>query len=101
MKIRSIFLVAAAVLFAACTPPAANNSNAPSNANSANTNANTSKTSNTKKAAPTDLKQLAQRIVTQSAGVKEGDVVLISGAVRDMELLDDIDIEAQKAGAQT
>lgn len=101
MKLRSILLVAAAGLFAACTPPAANNTNAPSNANSANTNSNTSKTADTKKTAATDLKQLAQRIVTQSAGVKEGDIVLISGGVRDMELLEDISIEAQKAGGQT
>jgi len=100
MKLRPIFLLSAAVFLAACTPPAANNSNAPANANPATNNSN-AKASDTKKTAGTDLAQLAQRIVTQSAGVKEGDIVLISGSSRDMELIEDIAIEAQKAGAQT
>jgi hypothetical protein len=34
-------------------------------------------------AVPTDLDQLAQRVVTQSAGVKEGDIVLINGQAHD------------------
>ncbi|HEY2846387.1 MAG TPA: aminopeptidase [Pyrinomonadaceae bacterium] len=99
MNLRSIFLLAAATLFTACTPPAANTTNAPSNANSANTNSNTSKASDTKKSS-TDLKQLAQRIVTQSAGVKEGDIVLVDGGARDMELLENIVVEVEKAGGQ-
>jgi leucyl aminopeptidase (aminopeptidase T) len=44
------------------------------------------------------LQQLANRIVTQSAGVKEGEVVLVSGAIRDMELLENIVIEVRKVG---
>lgn len=49
--------------------------------------------------APTDLEQLAQRLVTQSAGVKENDVVLISGSIRDAELLENIAINVRKVGA--
>ncbi len=48
--------------------------------------------------APPVLKALARRIVTQSARVKEGDIVLINGSVRDMELLEDIAVEVQKQG---
>ncbi|HEX7955835.1 MAG TPA: aminopeptidase [Pyrinomonadaceae bacterium] len=52
-----------------------------------------------KSAAPTDLEQLAQRLVTQSAGVKEGEVVLISSGPENMELLEDIAVQVRKAGA--
>jgi leucyl aminopeptidase (aminopeptidase T) len=52
-----------------------------------------------KKAPPTDLEQLAQRIVTQNAAVKEGDVVLITGGAQDQELLEDIAVNVRKAGA--
>ena len=41
-------------------------------------------------AAYTDLEQLAQRLVTQSAAVKEGEVVLITGRTSDAELLENI-----------
>ena len=51
------------------------------------------------KAAPTDLEQLAQRLVTQSAGVKEGEVVLISGGPENIELLEDVAVQVRKAGA--
>ena len=50
------------------------------------------------KAPPTDLEQLAQRLVTQSAAVKEGEVVLISGGPENMELLEDIAVNVRKAG---
>ena len=52
-----------------------------------------------KKAAPTDLQQLAQRIVNQSAAVKEGEIVMISGSARDMELLENMVTEVEKVGA--
>jgi len=48
--------------------------------------------------APTDLAQLAQRLVTQSAAVKEGEVVLISGRSQDAELMENIAVEVRKAG---
>ena len=51
------------------------------------------------KAPPTDLEQLAERLVKQSAGVKEGEVVLISSGAENMELLENIAVQVRKAGA--
>jgi aminopeptidase len=53
----------------------------------------------TLKAPPTDLEKLAERLVTQSAGVKEGEVVLVSGGPENIELLEDIAVQVRKAGA--
>ena len=51
-------------------------------------------------AAPaTDLEQLAERLVTQSAGVQEGEVVLISGRSQDAELMENIAVHVRKVGA--
>lgn len=51
------------------------------------------------KAAPaTDLEQLAQRLVTQSAAVQEGEVVLISGRPHDAELMENLAVHVRKAG---
>jgi leucyl aminopeptidase (aminopeptidase T) len=52
----------------------------------------------TAKAPPTNLEQLAERLVTQSAAVKEGEVVLVSGGPENMELLEDIVVQVRKAG---
>ena len=49
--------------------------------------------------APTDLEQLATRVITQSAAVQEGDVVLIGGRMADAELMEDLAVAARKAGA--
>lgn len=46
-----------------------------------------------------DKEQLAQRIVQQSAGVKEGERVLIVGGARDLELLENIAVNVRKVGA--
>jgi leucyl aminopeptidase (aminopeptidase T) len=51
------------------------------------------------KAPPTDLEQLAQRLVTQSAAVKEGEIVLVSGGPENIELLENIAVQVRKAGA--
>lgn len=51
------------------------------------------------KARPTDLEQLANRVVTQSAGVQEGEVVLINGQSGDGELLENLAVNVRKAGA--
>jgi leucyl aminopeptidase (aminopeptidase T) len=51
------------------------------------------------KAPPTDLEQLASRLVTQSAAVKEGEVVLISGRTQDAELLENLAVNVRKVGA--
>lgn len=50
-------------------------------------------------AAPTDLEQLAQRLVTQSAAVKEGEIVYITGRLQDAELLENIAVNVRKLGA--
>jgi len=83
--------------------------NTPTNTSTGNTTTTSANTANSatpvaaptetaKKSPPTDLQQLANRIITQSAGVKEGEVVFVSGAVRDMELLENIVVEVRKAG---
>ncbi|MDT7780931.1 MAG: hypothetical protein QOC99_3443 [Acidobacteriota bacterium] len=104
-KLLAPFVCIAAMLaLGACAPapPPANtvatNANANANANAANANAGSTMTTASKKA-PTDLEQLAGRLVTQSAGIKEGEVVLVSGGPQDMELLEDIVVQVRKAGA--
>jgi leucyl aminopeptidase (aminopeptidase T) len=52
-----------------------------------------------KKTAAYDAEAVANRIVTQVAGVKENDVVFINGGVRDFELLEDLNTDTRKAGA--
>jgi aminopeptidase len=52
-----------------------------------------------KKTAVTDLEALSNRLVTQVAGVKEGEIVFVNGGVRDMELLENISTDVRKAGA--
>ena len=59
----------------------------------------TAPTSETPKPAPTDLEQLAQRLVTQSAAVKEGEIVYITGRGQDAELLENIAVNVRKLGA--
>jgi leucyl aminopeptidase (aminopeptidase T) len=53
----------------------------------------------TAKKPPTDLEQLAERIVKQSAGVKEGEVVLITGGTQDQELLENLAVHVRRVGA--
>ena len=90
-----VVLALGIAVFAACQPMQTNNSTPPSN----NTAANNTNTSASKTSAPTDLNKLAERIVTQSAGVKEGENVLVTGSTRDMELLENIVTEVRKVGA--
>jgi leucyl aminopeptidase (aminopeptidase T) len=54
-----------------------------------------------KKDAKPDIDALAKKLITQSARVKEGDVVQISGGARDVELLESLNVEAAKLGADT
>lgn len=56
-------------------------------------------TETAKKAAPTDLEAVANRLVSQVAGVKEGEIVFINGGTRDMELLENINTDVRKVGA--
>lgn len=46
-----------------------------------------------------DMNGLANKLVTVNAAIKEGEIVLISGSVRDYELLEDIAIQVRKIGA--
>jgi leucyl aminopeptidase (aminopeptidase T) len=46
-----------------------------------------------------DYKSAAEKVVAQSAGVKEGDLVLITGTAEDLPLLESIAVEARKRGA--
>lgn len=44
-------------------------------------------------------KSVAEKVVSQSAGVKEGDLVLVFGSDEDLPLLEDIAVEVRKRGA--
>lgn len=51
-------------------------------------------------AAPTrDYRPVAEKVVVQSAGVKEGEIVLLVGSNEDLPLLEDIAVEVRKRGA--
>jgi leucyl aminopeptidase (aminopeptidase T) len=49
--------------------------------------------------APTDFEQLANRIVTQNAGIKAGELVLVTGQPQNAELLEDLAVNVRKVGA--
>jgi leucyl aminopeptidase (aminopeptidase T) len=85
-------LVGTALLSAACSRP----EKAPPADESAALTSDTAAPSETPVA---DFKSVAAKIVNQSAGVAEGDKVLIFGTDEDLPLLEDIAIEVQKAGA--
>jgi len=53
----------------------------------------------TKKAGAPDAEAISNRLVTQVAGVKEGDVVFINGGARDLELLENLVTDSRKVGA--
>ena len=46
-----------------------------------------------------DLEQLANRLVNQCANIQENEIVLVSGSVRDLELLENIAVNVRKVGA--
>ncbi len=95
MKSRSLMpsSLACAVLLAACNQPAQGPAASTEPAASATPAAATP-------AAPAvDMDQLAERIVTQSAGIKEGDVVMISGLSSDADLLEALAVAVRKQGA--
>ncbi|HXH01380.1 MAG TPA: hypothetical protein VNI56_04240 [Xanthomonadaceae bacterium] len=49
----------------------------------------------TPRTAATDLEQLAERVVTQTAGVKEGEVVFINGQMHDAELMENLAVQVR------
>ena len=87
-------------LFIACLALASCEAPGPQSNNSAATNSgtNSAKPDAAKALPATDMKSLAAKIVNQSAGVKEGEIVLITGSVRDMDLLENLVTEVQKVG---
>lgn len=93
-------LLTAALSVAVCTSLVACQRPAPqaTTATPAPTPAPASPAAEPARAAYTDLEQLAQRLVTQSAAVKEGELVLISGRPHDAELLENIAVQVRKAG---
>ena len=46
-----------------------------------------------------DYKAIAERLVKQCAGIQEGEIVLIHGTTKDIELIEDIAIHVRKRGA--
>ena len=68
-------------------------------ANTTENKATPAMTETAKKTAATDLEALSNRLVTQVAGVKEGEIVFVNGGVRDMELLENIATDVRKVGA--
>lgn len=91
----------ACILVAACQRPAETETAAPAAtpvADAAPTTG-TVEPASTAPRATTDLEQLAGRLVNQSAGVKEGEIVLITGRTQDAELLENIAVNVRKAGA--
>jgi leucyl aminopeptidase (aminopeptidase T) len=53
----------------------------------------------TNKVSPVDYEALAQKLVNQCANIHEGEIVLIYGGVRNLELLEDISVNVRKLGA--
>lgn len=49
---------------------------------------------------PVDTRSLAKRLVARNAGIRQGDLVLVSGGIRDITLLEDLALETRKVGAQ-
>lgn len=97
MNIKFSVVFAVGVALSACQMPATqSNNSAPVNTG----NTSTAKTDTPARTAPTDLQALAVKLVTQSAGVKEGEIVMITGGVRDMELMEHIVTEVQKVGGE-
>jgi leucyl aminopeptidase (aminopeptidase T) len=85
------------LLSSACQPAAPPTTSTTNTSNNAPAAASSPAAEASKKA-PVDLEQLAERLVTQSAGVKEGEVVLIAGRAHDAELMEDIAVHVRKVG---
>lgn len=95
--------LAVALTLAACQRPAEPETTAPATPAAAATEAApataASPAAPAATKAPTDLEQLAQRLVSQSAAVKEGEIVLITGRPQDAELIENIAVNVRRAGA--
>ena len=98
MRLKLIAFSLSCFALAGCQAPGTQSNNSVTT-NSASTT-NSTRPDAAKSSAPTDLKALAAKIVNQSAAVKEGEIVMISGSARDMDLLENLVIEVQKVGAE-
>lgn len=49
--------------------------------------------------AKVDLEKIASQLVNNCAGISEGDIVMVSGGVKDLELLENIAVDVRKKGA--
>ena len=97
MKIKLLAFSLVCFAMAGCETPTTQPGSAGTNSGAAT---NAAKPDATKTSGSADMKALAAKIVNQSAAVKEGEIVLISGSVRDMDLLENIVTEVQKVGAE-
>ena len=97
MKLKLLAFSVVCFAMAGCQAP--NTQQGSAGTNSATT-PGTAKPDTTKASVSTDMKALAAKIVNQSAAVKEGEIVLISGSVRDMDLLENIVTEVEKVGGE-
>jgi len=97
----ALLALACAVALGACqrTDPPAADANATATPAADAAPAAAEPTAQTPRTAATDLEQLAERIVTQTAAVKEGEVVFISGQSHDAELLENLAVQVRKVGA--
>ncbi len=98
MRTKLLVFFVTCFLLAGCQAPGPQSNNS-SGSNAASTT-NAAKPDAAKTSAPTDMKALAAKIVNQSAAVKEGEIVMISGGIRDMDLLENIVTEVQKVGGE-
>jgi aminopeptidase len=99
VPMKRLFVIAACIAIGAmpsCQAPQPAGNTAQNNGNTAGTPTGTSPAQNKP---PTDLGQLAERLVNQSAGVKENEIVLITGSPRDMDLMENIAVNVRKVGA--
>jgi aminopeptidase len=98
--LKGVCCLAAGCLVAGCQPSSPSQSTSP--AASAPQAAAAPERAASERAAPKpsiDLDQLAERLVTQSAGVKPGEMVLVSGGMQDQELLENIAVHVRRLGA--
>ncbi len=86
------------LMSSACQPAAPPTTSTTNTSNAASSPASSPAAAGEAKKPPVDLEQLAERLVTQSAGVKEGEVVLIAGRAHDAEFLENIAVNVRKVG---
>lgn len=104
MKTRLFLLIVSTMLtclaLACATPPPTDQ--ATDQKTTAAAAASTSPAAAPPSAAPTpnvDYATIAQKIVAQCAGVKAGEIIQISGEIKDAELLEELALEVRKLGA--